>query len=89
MYIASSLFTKSHWSVVEQLPHVVYDAIPLTIDDKLYITIGYIARDSTSTCNVVIAFLLYLLQSINIYTNPITNLLTLKFNIKMVIQLAH
>ena len=36
-----SLFTKSHWSVVEQLPLVVWDAIPLIVDNKLYITVGY------------------------------------------------
>ena len=33
--------TKSYWSVVEQLPHVVRMAIPLIINDNLYITAGY------------------------------------------------
>ena len=57
-----SLFTKSHWSVVEQLPHVVYEAIPLIIDDKLYITVGY-SDQVASTCNVITASLPELLQS--------------------------
>ena len=30
-----SLFTKSYWSVIEQLPLVVREAIPLIINDKL------------------------------------------------------
>ena len=59
-----SLFTKSHWSVVERLPHVVYEAIPLIVDDKLYIAVGYDSR-GPSTCNVVTASLPELLQSSN------------------------
>ena len=59
-----SLFTKSHWSVVEQLPHVVYNAIPLIIDDKLYFTKGC-SDLVTSTCNVVATSLPELLQSSN------------------------
>ena len=35
------LFTKSYWSVVEQLPHFVKNAVPLIVNDKLYITVGY------------------------------------------------
>ena len=27
--------SMSHWSVVERLPHVVCEAVPLIIDDKL------------------------------------------------------
>ena len=60
-----SLFTKSHWSVVEQLPHVVEKAIPLIVDDKLYIAVGYNEQCGTSTCNVVTASLPELLQSSN------------------------
>ena len=53
----------SHWSVVEQLPHVVDDAIPLIVYDDLYIAQGY---DYTiSTCNIVTASLPELLQSSN------------------------
>ena len=60
-----SLFNKSHWSVVEQLPLVVYMAIPLIVDDKLYIAVGYDNGDDGSTCNVVTASLPELLQSSN------------------------
>ena len=60
-----SLFTKSHWSVVEQLPHVVYEAFPLIVNDKLYIAVGYNERSGPSTCNVVTASLQELLQSSN------------------------
>ena len=60
-----SLFTKSHWSVVEQLPHVVEKAIPLIVDDKLYIAVGYNEQYGPSTCNVVTVSLLELLQSSN------------------------
>ena len=60
-----TLFTKSHWSVVEKLPHVVYDAIPLIVDDQLYIAVGYDKKGSPSTCNTVTASLLELLQSSN------------------------
>ena len=60
-----SQFTTSHWSVVDQLPHVVYLLIPLIVDDKLYITVGYDKNGSPSTCNVVTASLPELLQSSN------------------------
>ena len=60
-----SLFTKSHWSVVEQLPHVVEEAIPLIVDDQLYIAIGNNEECGPSTCNVVTASLPELLHSSN------------------------
>ena len=60
-----TLFTKSYWSVVEQLPLVVYEAIPLIVNDKLYIALGYDDNNSPSTCNVVTASLRELLQSSN------------------------
>ena len=57
------LFTKSHWSVVEQLPLAVDEAVPLIINDTLYFGQGF---DSiASTCNVVTASLPELLQSSN------------------------
>ena len=59
------LFTKSHWSVVEQLPHFVRKAVPLIINDELYITVGYDRAYGASTCNVVTASLPELLQSSN------------------------
>ena len=61
----SQFTTKSHWSVVEQLPHVVYLAIPLIVNDKLYIAAGYDKYNSPSTCGVVTASLPELLQSSN------------------------
>ena len=57
--------TKSYWSVVEQLPHFVRDAVPLIINDKLYIAVGYDKAYGASTCNVVTASLPELLQSSN------------------------
>ena len=57
--------TKSHWSVVEQLPHVVYLATPLIVNDKLYIAVGSDKKTGASTCNVVTASIPELLQSSN------------------------
>ena len=56
------LLSKSQWSIVQQLPHVVYEAVPLIIDDTLYIVSGY-NDDDESTCNIVTASLPELLQS--------------------------
>ena len=58
----SGLFSKSQWSVVEPLPHVVCDAVPLITDDKLYIAVGF-DDDDESNCNIVSACLPELLQS--------------------------
>ena len=55
--------TKSHWSVVEQLPHVVFGAIPLIVNDKLYIAGD--KKTGGSTYNIVTASLPELLQSSN------------------------
>ena len=60
-----SLFSKSHWSVVEHLPHAIYSAIPLIINNELYITLGSNKNSGASTCNVVTASLPELLQSTN------------------------
>ena len=61
--------TKSHWSVVEQLPLVVRMAVPLIVNDKLYITAGYDKKSGANTCNIVTASLPELLQSRNKNTN--------------------
>ena len=58
-----SLFTKSHWSVVEPLPLVVWGAIPLIVNDKIYIAVGYDKEVGASTCNIITASLPELLQS--------------------------
>ena len=52
---------KGQWSVVEQLPYVTCDAIPLVVDDHLYIAVGLDDNDE-STCNIVTASLPQLLQ---------------------------
>ena len=59
------LFTRPYWSVVDQLPHVVCNAIPLIVDDKLYIAIGNDKKNCATTCNIVTASLPELLQSSN------------------------
>jgi len=59
----NSWFSKSHWSVVEQMPLLAYMAIPLIVNDNLYITAGLDRDDSSTTCNIVMASLPELLQS--------------------------
>ena len=59
-----TLFTKSYWSEVERLPHVVFEAIPLIINDKLYFGQGYDTK-GPSTCNIISTLLSELLQSSN------------------------
>ena len=65
LHINDNNLHDSYWSVVEQLPHVVFDAIPLIVNDKLYITAGADTNPGYSTCNVVTASLPELLQSSN------------------------
>ena len=65
LHINDNNLHDSYWSVVEQLPHVVRNAIPLIVNDKLYITVGYDKVAGSSTCNVVTASLPELLQSSN------------------------
>ena len=57
---------NSHWNMVEQLPFVVREAVPLIVDDTLYIAHGY-GTGTHSTCNIVTASLpeLLVLQSSN------------------------
>ena len=61
----NSKTTCPHWSMVEQLPHVVRNAIPLIISDKLYLTQGYDEDVNFGTCNVITASLPELLHSSN------------------------
>ena len=61
----NNLFTKSYWSVVEQLPHTVWDAIPLLVNDKLYIAQGYDTDPGPSSCSIITASLPELLQCSN------------------------
>lgn len=55
----------SYWSVVERLPHIVYEAIPLIVNDSIYITTGNDRGKGGSTCSVISASLPDLLQSSN------------------------
>ena len=65
LHINDNNLHDSYWSMVEQLPHVVCQAIPRIINDKLYITQGIETLASSTTCNVVTASLPELLQSSN------------------------
>ena len=65
LHINDNNLHDSYWSVVEQLPLVVYEAIPLIVNDKLYIAQGYEKNPGSSTRNVVTASLPELLQSSN------------------------
>ena len=51
----------SYWSVVEQLPHIMREAIPLIVNDKLYFAQGLDGEDKT--CNIVSSSIPELLQS--------------------------
>ena len=47
----------SQWSVIEQLPHVVRNAIPLIISDKLYLARGYDEDVNFGTYSIITASL--------------------------------
>ena len=61
----NSWFSKSQWSVVEQLPHIVREVIPLIVNDKLYLAQGYDDSGDARTCSLVAAPLSELLKSSN------------------------
>ena len=65
LHINDNNLHDSYWSVVEQLPLVVCEAIPLIVNDKLYIAQGYEKNHGPCTCNVVTASLPELLQDSN------------------------
>ena len=65
LHINDNNLHDSYWSVVEQLPLVVLEAIPLIVNDKLCMAVGYEQLGVYSTCNVVTASLPELLQSSN------------------------
>jgi len=54
----------SHWSIIEQLPLAVFEAIPLIVNDKLCVAVGY-DTPNTVTCDILTASLPELLQSSN------------------------
>ena len=57
-----TMFSRSSWSVVERLPHVTREAVPLIINDNLLIAVGCNDTDE-ETCSIVNASLSELLQS--------------------------
>ena len=63
-----SLFSKSYWSVVKQLPHIVCEVVPHIYDNNLYIAVGF-DEEEKSTCNIETAFIPELLKSNNKNTN--------------------
>ena len=65
LHIIDNNLHDSYWSVVKQLPHIVHDAIPLIVNDKLYLAQGFDTFPGSSTCNVLTASLPELLQSSN------------------------
>ena len=65
LHINDNNLHDSYWSVVGQLPFVAKQAIPLIVNDKLYIGVGFDTLPGIGTCNVVTASLPELLQSNN------------------------
>ena len=63
LHINSSYFSDSYWSVVKQLPYGVYEAVPLIINNDIYIAAGF--NDNTGTCSIATASLPELVQSSN------------------------
>ena len=59
---------RSYWTTVEQLPHAVYDTVPLIVNDSLYIAGGF-DKLHHSTCSIVTASLPDLQKSSNNNTN--------------------
>ena len=51
-----------YWTEVKQLPYVAYELVPITVDNDLYIGVGF-DDDDGSTCNLVTTSLPELLQS--------------------------
>ena len=58
---ALGYFYESCWIEVERLPHVVYELVPVVIDNNLYIGVGF--DDDGNTCNIITASLPELLES--------------------------
>ena len=53
---------NSYWSAVQGLPITTFEAIPVIIDERLYIAVGH-GEDGRSQCKIVTASLPDLLQS--------------------------
>jgi len=59
----SKWYSKSYWSIVEQLPIALYQPVPLIIKDELFIAEGF--NKSQNTCIVFTAPLSKLMESNN------------------------
>ena len=68
LQINENHFPDSQWSVVTQLPYSVYSAVPVIIDNNLYIANGFSANGK-STCNIITVPVKELLQSSGNSTN--------------------
>ena len=67
LHINDSSLSDSHWSKVEQLPHVIYGAIPLLCNESLYISsvVDYANPQDENTFILLTASVPILLQSNN------------------------
>ena len=54
---------ESYWSIVEQLPHIMRETIPLIANDKLYFAQGFDGEDKA--CNIVSSSIPEILRSSN------------------------
>ena len=61
--------TYSYWAVVEKLPFAMYEAVPLIVNNILYLARGYDTYGGSISCSVVAASLPELLQSNNVSTS--------------------
>ena len=71
LHINNSSLSDSHWSTVEQLPHVIYGAIPLLCNDTLYISsvVDYVNPQDKNTFILLAASVPILLQSNNTHSS--------------------
>lgn len=69
LHIERENLSNSYWSVVERLPYVVCDAVPLIVDENVYIAIGTDNEQGSSTLSIVTASLPKLLESSNAFSH--------------------
>ena len=73
LHINDNSLSDSHWSTVEQLPHLMYGATPLLCNDNLYISsiLDYVDLQDNNTFTVVAVSVSKLLKSKN--TNTVSS----------------
>ena len=69
LHIDSENIGNSYWSIVERLPHVVCGAVPLIVDENIYIAIGTDNEPGYSTLSIITASIPKLLHSSNASIN--------------------